>query len=72
MNSLDTLFHRKLADKVNEALAAKEEEVLAGYIGDPGLVAMAYRAGVGYRRAMVEVLEFCQQVEQELSGGGSA
>lgn len=71
MSSVDALFHRKLVDKINAAMAAKEAEILGGYMGDSSLVAMNYRAGVGYCRALLEVIDMCEQVEQEFMGGSA-
>lgn len=69
--SADLIFHRKLNEKVREVWQAKSDELEAGYLGDPGLVAMNYRATVGYIRALRDVLDMCEQVEEELMGGSA-
>lgn len=71
MSSVDALFHQKLTVKVRDSWQAKSDELEAGYIGEPGLVAMNYRATVGYIRALRDVLDMCEQVEQELMGGSA-
>lgn len=71
MSSVDALFHRKLRDKIDAAWAAKDMEILSGYMGEPGICAMNYRTSVGYIRALRDVYDFCEEIEKELMGGSA-
>ena len=58
---MDSLFHRKLRVKLEEAIAQHSE-----FLGSGGAVDLPhYREVVGHIKAFKEVLEMCREIDKE-------
>lgn len=74
-NSFESAFARELAKRVNEVVQETAVTLVQGGAnveGDPAKTAMKYAETIGYARALAHVIEWCRDVEDELTGRAAA